>query len=138
MTEGPLTVLYAEDDREDIMLFSEALFSYSDNIKLILASNGKEVLQMLKGENPDIVFMDINMPLMDGLKCLKNIRGMDDCHCEVPVAMVSTSNVMKDTAMKLGATYYFTKPIDQDIWYKIFEEAFSVSVLKKASHDSHN
>jgi CheY-like chemotaxis protein len=134
MSERGFTVLYAEDDKEDIMLFKEALFSYNEKIELILASNGKEVLQLLKNGNPDLVFLDINMPLMDGLKCLKSIRSLEDGSKEIPIALISTSNVMKDKAMNLGATFYFTKPVDQDLWNKIFDEVFSRKEILSDKH----
>lgn len=130
MTESIESVLYAEDDPDDVLFFKEALMKFDSRINLIVVGNGEEVLDELKRTQGIFLFLDINMPVMDGLKCLRQIR--KKLARKVPVAIISTSQMMRDEAINQGADFYFLKPIDQDKWDDIFSKVFTVhQPLKK-------
>jgi CheY-like chemotaxis protein len=85
-------------------------------------------LPFADGEHPDIIFLDINMPCVDGKQCLKEIRNNKELD-KVPVVMFSTSNHEKDIeeTFKNGANLYVSKPsffIDQ---VKILQKIFSLN-----------
>ena len=66
----PVKILLAEDDKEDQELFEEALKKTGEDTKLTVVDNGKELVNNLKDkeqENPDIIFLDVNMPVKDGI-----------------------------------------------------------------------
>ena len=72
-----LQIYLAEDDTDDIDCFREALREVDKNCTVTVFSNGAELLDKLCSPAvflPDIVLMDINMPLMNGMECLKQIR----------------------------------------------------------------
>lgn len=82
------------------------------NLEVIEADDGVDGLRKLAARRFDIVITDINMPIMDGLKLIKRIRG-DAIHKDVPIIIITTegSNEDRQKALTLGANVYITKPI---------------------------
>ncbi|WP_229253988.1 response regulator [Dyadobacter sp. NIV53] len=104
------TILLADDDEDDIFLFRESIKDFQINIHLQIAKNGFEVIRYLdKMEPDDLVFLDINMPGMNGFECLAEIRARTK---SVAVIMLSTSNDTGyiELSEELGATGYVVKP----------------------------
>ena len=105
-------VLLVDDDADDIELFLEALLDLDAGIACTHAKNGVDALQMLKKTNlPDMIFMDINMPKMNGWECLKALKDDPDLQ-HIPVVMYSTSanDAELARALSLGAKHLFRKP----------------------------
>lgn len=106
-------ILLADDDRDDREMFHEALESIDKNLICYSAINGSELLQKLYGlENkPDLIFLDMNMPVMNGWQCLKALKN-DKRFTHIPVIMISTSSHQKEmeTSIELGALCYLIKP----------------------------
>ncbi len=75
------------------------------------AGNGREALEQLEANDIDLVLSDINMPEMDGIEMLMNLRQLDK-YRDLPVVMVSTegSEERMNEAMELGASGYVLKP----------------------------
>jgi len=103
-----IRVLIADDHR----LFAEALeaiLAVDERIELVgLASNGEEAVRLTEETRPDVVLMDISMPLMDGVEAAKTIHASDD---GVGILMLTGSNARSDVdrARKAGAAGYVTK-----------------------------
>ncbi|NOT73587.1 MAG: response regulator [Cyclobacteriaceae bacterium] len=108
-----MQVLYAEDDLEDLETFCEVLSKIDASARCVHARNGLDVLEILEttSELPDYIFLDINMPVMDGRACLREIK-KDQRFTSIPVVIYTTSNNPQDKAlcMELGATAYIIKP----------------------------
>lgn len=91
-----MVVLYVDDDADDLQLFGEAVKEVDPAIIFIAARSGEEALNFLHGELlPDQIFMDINMPVMNGIECLTQIRKTKHIQ-DVPVVMLSTSQSTVD------------------------------------------
>jgi len=122
-------VLLAEDDEDDILMFQEAMAEVELPYELIVAKDGVEVIDLLKGEeeSPDIVFMDINMPRKNGFECLTEIREILS-ESEIPVIFLSThqNEELIKTAKKLGASGYIKKPTS----FKKFKTALNDVVTR--------
>ncbi|QOG02114.1 response regulator [Flavobacterium sp. MDT1-60] len=108
-------IYLADDDDDDRVMFAEALFEIDSTVILTQAQDGQELMDILcKQPNPlpDIIFMDINMPKQDGLKCLEEIRNQPGNLKKLFVIILSTSSdpLVIDKAFKLGATFYAVKP----------------------------
>jgi CheY-like chemotaxis protein len=105
--------LLADDDMDDTEMFCEALGHIDKSIVCHCAADGREALQILGGlsEMPDIIFLDVNMPVMNGWQCLKLLKD-DSRYKQIPVITVSTSSHQRerDIAADLGAICYLTKP----------------------------
>lgn len=69
-----MRILYADDDLDDREFFAEILFKIDPEIKLVVATDGIQTLGLLKDETPDFIFLDINMPKLNGHETLIQIR----------------------------------------------------------------
>src|SRR5207302_9453827 len=98
--------LLVDDDTDDRELFSEALVSVDPVIICDLAADAEEALKKLdkKEGPPDLIFLDINLPVMTGWQFLSNLKSTE-AYKDIPVIMYSTSNNQrdKDIAKDLGA-----------------------------------
>ena len=110
------TIVYAEDDYDDVQFVKDCFNKYDGKIELVHAQNGSEALTVLtdlhqKGVTPCLIILDINMPLMDGRQALVRIKGKAEFK-KVPVVMFTTSNshLDKEFAQKWGADF-ITKPL---------------------------
>jgi CheY-like chemotaxis protein len=107
-----MLILYAEDDFEDFDAFCEVVKAINPSIKCINAKNGIEALDFLEKSTilPDFVFLDINMPTMDGKSCLKHIK-KDARFGKIPVVVYTTSTSQQDReqCLQLGAQEYVQK-----------------------------
>ena len=110
--DQPLKILLIDDDSDDREIFSLVMksihpFSETDN-----AIDGFEALAKLKndGYTPDLIFLDLNMPRMHGLDCLRNIRQIERM-TRRPVIVFSTSSSPHDISASraAGATDYIVK-----------------------------
>ncbi|GAA3757542.1 response regulator [Flavobacterium ginsengiterrae] len=110
-----ITILLADDDMDDIEMFCEALETVNENIVCICAENGEHTWRLLNEmeSKPQLIFLDINMPVMNGWECLKLIKSTQE-YKDIPVIIISTSSYKNDMdkASDLGATGYFVKPND--------------------------
>ena len=109
------TILYAEDDLDDLLMVRQA-FEPHDHIEVLHAANGLETLQRLeklqdKGIQPCLVILDINMPKMDGREALENMK-KNEAFRNIPVVLFSTSSSQQDKqfAQKWGVEL-ITKPL---------------------------
>ncbi len=87
----------------------------SKDFDLTIASNGQEGLAAMQEQKFDVVLTDINMPVMNGLDFLENIRA-DEENKFIPVLMMTTeaSQEMKAEGKRLGATGWIVKPFDPE------------------------
>lgn len=109
-------IILVDDDADDIMLFCEALATISQEIVCRTAGNGKDFFEALEAnipELPDVIFLDINMPIMNGWECLKTLKE-SPYYKDIPTIMYSTSGARNDVelAYSLGASMFITKPDD--------------------------
>lgn len=108
------TIFLIDDDFDDREIFEETLLSLNLNVKYEEAKNGAEALEKLKLDHfkkPDLIFLDLNMPIMDGRAFLKQIK-KDLNFNEIPVVIYSTSSnqVDKEFALQNHAAMFMTKP----------------------------
>ena len=123
MTNNDATILLVEDDYLDIMNVERELKKLNINLPLHVARNGREALNMLRGEGgaskispaPKVVLLDINMPKMNGIEFLEAVR-KDPELMHLNVFIMTTSNEETDrlAAQNLGATGYIVKPLSFD------------------------
>lgn len=128
--------LLIDDDIDDIEIFGIAIDELGKDIKCFTAIDGAEALKMLGNENfvPDYIFLDLNMPRMNGKQCLIEIKKIPRL-AQVPVIMYSTSSSQRDVdeTKKLGATFFLTKPSTISSLTEILGDVFSHGYLKTES-----
>ena len=102
-----MKILYVDDDSEDREVFIEITAAIDPEIKVVQASNGIETLNLIAaGERPDMIFLDINMPLLNGNQTLMEIR-KDQRLNDTKVVMYSTTVNQKSIPLynNLNAQY---------------------------------
>ncbi len=108
-----MVVLNVDDDAEDREFFRDALREIDASITCLVAGNAMEALTLLKTRHPlpDYIFLDINMPMMDGKQCLKALKAMEEFQ-SIPVVMYSTSTDSREIheCYHLGAEDFLIKP----------------------------
>jgi len=103
------TILIVDDSATMIMSLKVALEMHG--FKVETASNGKEALDKIKsGLKPALIITDLNMPVMDGMEFIKNVRPILKF---IPILILTTESEVKkrEEAKKLGATGWLVKPI---------------------------
>lgn len=112
MVADKIKILYTDDDQDDRELFQEALAQTNVKCQLYLASNGVEAMNIIHMVSPDIIFLDLNMPLKCGKDCLSEIRS-EKKFSNIPVVMISTSMNKKDVdeTYQNGANIYAVKQV---------------------------
>ena len=110
-------IMMIDDDPEDQWIIRDALCDLDSADIAVYASNGEQALAMLNdeylnGRKPDVIVLDLNMPLMNGTATLEKLKA-DARFKDIPVIIYSTSiNPFEmDKCMELGAHSYITKPI---------------------------
>lgn len=123
------SVLYIDDDTDDQEFFQIALQTINPSIGLHFAKNGLEGWEKLSnmGDKPGIIFLDLNMPLMDGKQFLEKIMNEGD-YKHIPVAIYSTSSAHtdKEQTIKMGARHFITKPNKIDDIVKILQNVLGI------------
>ena len=118
------TFLLADDDLDDIILFCEALREVDPSIHCHTVNDGAAALELLDElpNLPDLIFLDINMPRMNGWECLAKLKESEK-YGTIPVLMYSTSTLEKDAnmALDLGALCFFSKPHQFNELRKVLE-----------------
>jgi len=107
-----MTKILVVEDESDIRNFVAKALT-AKGYKVFEASNGYEGWYLLQKVKPDIVILDIMMPVMDGMEVLKKIREHPEFK-EMPVIMLTGKSEDKDIleGYSVGADYYITKPFD--------------------------
>jgi two-component system, cell cycle response regulator len=105
-------ILLVDDTR--LVLELEKSFLKLSHVEVLTATNGAEALEVIRKDPPDLVFMDLNMPVMDGLTCCKALKA-DPFLCGIPVIMLTTAGNEGDRerAAEAGCDGFLTKPIDR-------------------------
>lgn len=119
-------ILLVEDNEGDILLTKEAFETCKIKTQISVAKNGQEALDYLfkKGkfidaEQPDIILLDINLPLINGQEVLRQIKSSQELK-KIPVIMLSTSSNQKDInqAYDNHSNSYVQKPLEIEEFFK--------------------
>lgn len=130
----PLKCFLIDDDVDDQEIFFMALQQFDESITCDFANDGARAIDKLSlVENvPDCIFIDVNMPRMNGIECLEILKKMDHLK-EVPTCMFSTSadHTLVDRAKELGAVDFIVKPPDIFVLAEMLGKFFKLNVVSK-------
>ncbi|HEU4594193.1 MAG TPA: response regulator [Pyrinomonadaceae bacterium] len=112
--EGPPPTVLVVEDFEDNRFMMRRLLEMS-GYRVVEAVNGKQAVEKAQSERPDIILMDLSLPMLDGLAATRQIRAHDGLG-KVPIVAVSAhdSADFHAEALAAGCNEYVTKPIDFD------------------------
>ena len=136
----PIHILLVEDNEGDILLTTEALEEFKICNQLSVVRNGKLALDFIQkkeefkdAERPDIIILDINLPLKNGVEVLEVIKSNSETK-SIPVVMLTTSSSETDIVKSYAnhANAFITKPVDvvdflkaimgiEDFWLNIVQ-----------------
>lgn len=104
-------ILVAEDNDSNYMLMTYILKKHYEYLR---ARNGQEAVDMIDTEKPDLVFMDLKMPVMDGLEATRQIR---EKNAEIPVIALTANAFDTDRveAMNVGCNDFLSKPVSSKL-----------------------
>jgi two-component system cell cycle response regulator DivK len=108
-----ITILYVEDNEANLVLVKRIM--EAEGYRVIGALDGPTGIDLAQAEHPDLILMDINLPVMDGFEVTSRLRTMEDFR-SVPIVAL-TANVMKgdrEKTFQAGCSGYIEKPIDVD------------------------
>lgn len=109
-----ITCFLIDDDVDDLEIFAIAVAETGRPVTCMTANDGIDALQKLREDDtftPDFIFLDLNMPRMNGKQCLTEIKKIERL-VHTPVVMYSTSALQRDIddTLQLGAAHFLTKP----------------------------
>ncbi|OGX16149.1 MAG: hypothetical protein A2166_06680 [Omnitrophica WOR_2 bacterium RBG_13_41_10] len=107
--DSPVKVMVVEDDKD--FLYTIGYWLKSKGYTVVTASNGLEAVETVKKEPVDIVFLDLQMPVMDGVEALKNIRKLNK---NLPVILITAyaTDERISEAEQYGISGFFSKDKD--------------------------
>ena len=141
--EKPL-ILIADDSEEMLVQLQHILDK--DNYQIVTASNGKEALEVFQKSNPEVVILDVAMPVMDGITACKKLRQLPRGN-DVPVLMITAFDDPKsiEDSYAAGADEYINKPLHWAVLsykiarlYKAYSQNKKITVLEANYEDLYN
>lgn len=108
-------IMLVDDTR--LILELEKSFLKLSHVDIVTAGNGAEALELIRKDPPDLIFMDMHMPVMDGVACCAELKA-DPFLCSIPVVMLTTAGKDEDRerAKQAGCDNFLTKPLDRRLF----------------------
>lgn len=112
-------ILIVEENELNVDLLIQLL---DDEYELITALDGAEGVRLAEKEMPDLILMDMAMPIMDGWEATRRIKAQESLR-EIPIIGVSSYAMVGDAekAFEAGCDDYLTKPLDEDLLFERLE-----------------
>ncbi|MDO6439273.1 response regulator [Cyclobacterium sp. 1_MG-2023] len=142
MENNFLNVVLADDDEDDRFLFGEAIKQLSIKTKLSLFKDGQELMDYLfsnEMERPNLLFLDLNMPVKNGMQCLREIR-QNLAFKDLAIAIYSTSSTEQDIedTFIYGANIYINKPSSFNKLKEVIEKVLQINWQYHTSNMNRN
>ena len=131
MQQDSIRITLAEDDEDDRLFFTDAFEELKINTIVNTLNNGRELLNYLEHPEtilPNIIFLDLNMPILNGMECLKEIKQNNKFN-DIAIAIYSTSASDQDVenTFVLGANIYIKKPSNFNELNKILSDVVIIN-----------
>lgn len=131
MQKDFILITLADDDEDDRMFFTDAFDELKINTVVNTVNDGVQLMAFLNDPEsvlPNIIFLDLNMPIKSGIDCLKEIK-QNDTFKDIAIAIYSTSSSEEDVenTFVLGANIYIKKPSDFGTLKKVLSEVVTLN-----------
>jgi CheY-like chemotaxis protein len=122
LCEKKVSIMVVEDDAVNMLLISEVLSKMGFSV--VAAANGREALTLLETQCPGLIFMDINMPEMDGFEATRRIRKLSVPRRDVPIVALTADAMKEDKerCLAAGMNAFLAKPFRIDEVRTILEQ----------------
>lgn len=121
----PQKILIVDDEDYIRLLIEQTLEELEDEgVEILTANNGEDALEMIREEKPDLVFLDVMMPRMNGYDVCRTVKDDDDLS-DVFIIMLTAKGQEfdREKGVNVGADIYMTKPFDPD---ELLEKAYEI------------
>ncbi|HOZ75482.1 MAG TPA: response regulator [Flavobacterium sp.] len=129
MKTTKMTIFYTDDDKEDLDFFREATESIDQNIEVVTLGGSSQLLHIIDNPppHPHILFLDLNMPGLNGFDVLEILRSKDASQY-LPIVIFSTSNdeELIRKSRELGANFYVPKSVSFESLRRSIEHAINI------------
>ena len=121
-------ILIVDDEAHIRMLIEQTLEDLEDEgVELLLAENGEQAFELIQKEEPNLVFLDVMMPKMNGMEvCQKVKKELKLSHVYIILLTAKGQEVDRQKGLEMGADRYMTKPFDPDEMLTIAEEVLKI------------
>lgn len=121
-------ILIVDDEAHIRMLIEQTLEDLEDEgVELLLAENGEQALELIQKVEPNLVFLDVMMPKMNGMEvCQKVKKELNLSHVYIILLTAKGQEVDRQKGLEMGADRYMTKPFDPDEMLTIAEEVLKI------------
>lgn len=128
-------ILVADDASYMRALMTRILEEFEDKGHTILtARNGQEAIDLIKKEVPDIVFLDVVMPIKEGYEVCREVKSSEELKDIYVIILTSNSSGYdKKMVEEVGADYYMTKPFDPDMVLEVTRGVLALAEVSKIS-----
>ena len=111
----PKKILIVEDEVFNADLLSQIIEDAEENYEILIATNGATGIELTKQARPDLILMDLNLPLIDGWDATRCIKS-DDALADIPIIALTAYAMIGDRerALACGCDDYLPKPLDED------------------------
>lgn len=122
-------ILIVDDEPHIRLLIEQALEDLEDQaVEILTATNGRDALDLIRQETPQLVFLDVMMPLMNGFEvCSRVKQDLDLQHICIIMLTAKGQEFDKQKGQEVGADRYLTKPFDPD---ELIEQAVAILELE--------
>jgi DNA-binding response OmpR family regulator len=121
-------LLIVDDESHIRMLIEQTLEDLEDEgVELLFAENGAQALEIIQQEEPNLVFLDVMMPKMNGMEvCQKVKKELNLSHVYIILLTAKGQEVDRQKGLEMGADRYMTKPFDPDEMLSVAEEVLKL------------
>lgn len=118
-----IKILIAEDVSLNMLLLKTIIRSFYPDSVILEATNGQEAVDQFQNSWPDLVFMDVQMPVMDGFEATLLIRNLGKDRKYVPIIALTAGalNTEREKCLQVGMDHFLTKPIDKEKLLEVME-----------------
>ena len=123
--ENAPTILVVEDVLINMLLVTTSLKQFIPNVRILEAKNGREAVVTATSSKPDMIFMDIQMPVMSGIEATIEIRNFEkETDSHVPIVALTAGAIKEDRekCLNAGMDDFMTKPIDQNLMFLMLKK----------------
>ncbi|MCB2342361.1 response regulator [Clostridium estertheticum] len=128
MEGSKINIIIADDNEDFSNILNDYISMQKDIVVTGIAANGVEALDLIQEKKPDVVILDINMPIMDGLGVLERLTTMNfDIKPHILVLSAVAKKTTAQKALALGADYYILKPFSIETLVKKIRQIMNVA-----------
>ncbi|MBU3113874.1 sporulation transcription factor Spo0A [Clostridium lacusfryxellense] len=129
MEESKAKVIIADDNKDFCNILKDYLLMQTDIVVTGIAENGVEALKLIEKEKPDLIVLDIIMPILDGLEVLERLNEMElDSRPRIIVLSAVGHEKITRRAISLGADYYVLKPFNMEVFIRRIRQMLNCTI----------